>query len=79
MTDELNELSPLSDLQNVAFESIAVGWTLGTNVDAFLAWLDDAHLAQDTEDALAAFMDLPAARQMPATLKDDLRSQGYEV
>jgi hypothetical protein len=52
-------------------------WTLPMHVEAFLNWLDDSKLAQDTQDALDVFMRLPVAKKMPLALKDDLRADGY--
>lgn len=56
---------------------VAEVWRLPTSLEPFLDWLDDSGLAQDTEDSLAAFMELPVAKKMPATLKDDLRREGW--
>jgi hypothetical protein len=56
---------------------ILSGWTLPTQVDDFLDWLDDSGLAEDTTDAIAKFMTLPAAKEMPESLKSDLRQKGY--
>ena len=52
-------------------------WVLPTQIDAFLDWLDESGLAQDTEDSLAAFRLLEVAKLMPESLKSDLRKKGY--
>ena len=52
-------------------------WLLPVRVEPFLDWLDGTRLGKGTEDSLARFLKTDVGKKMPATLRNDLRAEGW--
>jgi hypothetical protein len=69
-------LTPFEDRQqDFEPEVLKDRWTLPTELDEFMVWLDSSGLGEDDEARVEAFMKLPIAKEMPQSLRDALRVQ----
>jgi hypothetical protein len=51
-------------------------WTMATDAEGFLAWLDGSRLGLNDEQRVAAFLPTPVGQLMPKHLRDDLHRMG---